>query len=317
MTAKFVLTLDTEIAWGTFYWRGFEYYRLHFDQFRPLVRRFIAQLETHEVSATWAFVGHLMLDHCDGEHRDVLRPRYSWFGGEDWHKYDPGTDLATDPYWYGADVLALVRGMRTPQEIGTHTFSHVHLSDPECTPEIARSQVESCVKLGAAQGIKIESLVFPRDGVGHLAQFSDLGIRSFRGAEQVWYSSFSGLPRRICSVLDQTFAIQPPVYRQADLNVEHGLLNVPGSNFLFAFDRYHRFIPAASRVTKIKKGIRKAIENDAIYHLAFHPEHLGSSEKMYEVFDSVFAYLDECRAKGLIEVSTMREVCDEYWAGRR
>ncbi len=38
-------------------------------------------------------------------------------------------------------------------------------------------------------------------------------------------------------------------------------------------------------MVKIKKGINRAINEGAIYHLAFHPFHLGSSEKMFEVFD--------------------------------
>ncbi len=317
MAATFILTLDTELAWGTFYWKGYEYYKYHFDNYRRLVRRLIDQLEYYNISATWAFVGHLFLDKCDGIHADVLRPRYKWFNGDDWHKYDPGTDLDSDPYWYGADVLELVRSMNVQQEIGTHTFSHVHMADPECTPDIARSQIESCVKLGREHGLEIKSLVFPRDEVGHLDVFSALGIESYRGVEEVWYVSLSGLPRRVCSVLDQLLAISPPVYKLHDLKVEHGLVNIPGSNFLFAFDRYHKFIPAASRVAKIKKGIRLAIEENAIYHLAFHPEHLGSSEKMFEVFDDVFKYLDEYRRAGLIEVKTMSDICDEYWRQRR
>ena len=162
--ATFILTLDTEIAWGTFYWKGFNYYKYHFDNYRPLVRRFAAQLDEYKISATWAFVGHLFLDHCDGVHADVLRPKYEWFNGEDWHKYDPGTNLETDPYWYGSDILELVKSMKTPQEIGTHTFSHVHMADPACTPDIARSQVEKCIELGLEHDLNIRSLVFPCSG---------------------------------------------------------------------------------------------------------------------------------------------------------
>ena len=36
--------------------------------------------------------------------------------------------------------------MKTPQEIGTHTFSHVFLNDPAVTPEIARAQIKASVE---------------------------------------------------------------------------------------------------------------------------------------------------------------------------
>lgn len=313
MAGRFLLTLDTEIAWGTFYWKGFVYYKKHFDNYRTLVRRFIGLLDKYEISATWAFVGHLMLDHCDGLHADVLRPRYSWFNYEDWHKYDPGSDISKDPHWYGSDILEWVRSMQTPQEIATHTFSHVHMADIECTAEIARSQVESCILLGQKHGLVIESLVFPRDEIAHLDQFAELGITCYRGAEEVWCSATGGLLRRICGVLDQFCAITPPVYKIEELHIHHGLLNIPGSNFLYSYDRYHRWIPTFSRIVKIKKGINKAIDENAIYHLVFHPFHLGSSDRMFDVFDRVLAYVADKRAQGLLEVNTMKEVCTDFW----
>lgn len=308
MTARFVLSLDTEIAWGTFYWEGFHYYRRHFDDYRALITRFISLLERYEISATWAFVGHLFLHSCDGRHADVLRPRYGWFGGEDWHKYDPGTNWRTDPWWYAPDIVEAVVNMRTLQEIATHTFSHVVIGDPQCTPEIARSQVEACIRVAEPTGRRIESLVFPRDSVGHLDVFADLGIRTYRGVEQAWYFRFGPRAGKILHLIDQALALPSPVYDIAGLELNHGLLNVPSSQFLLAYDRYHGFVPTASRVAKVRRSIDRAVRGGAVFHLAFHPFHLGSSEQMFEVFERIFAHVARRRSEGSLAVATMGDI---------
>ena len=230
MSGVFVLSLDTEIAWGTFTWGGTTYYRRHFDNYRSNVRRFMDLMDTYRISATWAFVGHLMLDGCDGLHPEAPAPRFSWYG-KDWYDVDPGTAAEDSPWWYAPDVLEQVRAMRTPQEIGTHGFSHVFLNDPEVTPEMARAQIEASVRVGRERGLTIESLVFPRDGVAHLDQYAALGITSYRGAEQIAYNTLSRPLRRAAGLCDHIAGGTPPVYGWQDLETQYGLLNIPGSTF--------------------------------------------------------------------------------------
>lgn len=307
MTGTFVLSLDTEIAWGTYTWGGLDYYRRHFDSYRENVRRFIELMERYEIPATWAFVGHLMLDGCNGHHPEAPAPKFSWYG-RDWYAEDPGTDATRDPWWYAPDVLDRVLVMRTPQEIGTHTFSHVFLNDPAVTPEIARAQVAASIEVGRKRGLAIESLVFPRDGVAHLDQFADLGITNYRGAEQLSYMALARPLRRAAGLCDHAAGLTPPVYRWDDLESHHGLLNIPGSTFALAYDRYHRFVPTAARIAKFRRGIQTACARDGIFHLAFHPFHLGSSERMFGLFESCFRIAAEARDAGRLDILTMRDV---------
>lgn len=307
MTGTFVLSLDTEIAWGTFTWGGTDYYRRHFDSYRPNVHRFIDMLDGYGIPATWAFVGHLMLEECDGDHPEAPGPAYG-SSNTPWYAMDPGTNRATDPWWYAPDILERVLSMRTAQEIGTHTFSHVFLDDPAVTPEMARAQIAASIEVASKWGLQIESLVFPRDGVGHLDQFAPLGITNFRGPEETGYNSFSRPVRRVAGLADHITGGTPPVYRWTDLRTEHGMLNIPGSTFGLAYDRYHRFVPTGARLAKFRRGLRAATEQDAIFHFAFHPFHLGSSEKMFDLFDMYFRMIAEARDAGRIEVMTMRDV---------
>lgn len=307
MTGAFVLSLDTEVAWGTFTWGGTTYYRQHFDDYRQNVRRFIAMMDEYEIPATWAFVGHLMLDHCDGNHPEAPAPEFPWYG-RPWYETDPGTNADQDPWWYAPDILDRVMTMKTPQEIGTHTFSHVFLNDPAVTPEIARAQVQASLDVAQARGLTVESLVFPRDGVAHLDQFAPLGITNYRGAEQIAYNALARPIRRAAGLCDHIVGGPPPVYRWEDLQSLHGLLNIPGSTFALAFDRYHRLVPVAARVAKFRHGIQAAGDRDAIFHLAFHPFHLGSSERMFDLFRRYFEIAAKARDAGQINILTMRDI---------
>lgn len=307
MTGTFVLSLDTEVAWGTFTWGGTTFYRRHFDDYRPNVRRFIALMDEYRIPATWAFVGHLMLDECDGNHPEAPAPEFSWYG-RPWYETDPGTDAVRDPWWYAPDVLDRVLAMKTPQEIGTHTFSHVFLNDPAVTPEMARAQIAASVDVAKKRGLTIESLVFPRDGVAHLDQYAALGITNYRGAEEIGYNALARPIRRAAGLCDHLAGGTPPVYRWSDLKIRHGLLNIPGSTFALAYDRYHRFVPTAARVTKFRRGVEAAIDRDAIFHLAFHPFHLGSSERMFDLFRHYFDIVAKHRDAGRLNVLTMRDI---------
>lgn len=307
MTGTFVLSLDTEIAWGTFTWGGTQYYRQHFDSYRENVGRFIKLMDEYAIPSTWAFVGHLMLDGCDGNHPEAPAPEFPWYG-RSWYDTDPGTNSLKDPWWYAPDILDRVRAMKTPQEIGTHTFSHVFLNDPAVTPEIARAQIKASVDVARDRGLTIESLVFPRDGVAHLDQFAALGITSYRGAEEIGYNALARPLRRAAGLCDHFAGGTPPVYRWRNLESQHGLLNIPGSTFALAYDRYHRFIPTAARIAKFRRGLEAAERNDAIFHLAFHPFHLGSSKQMFELFERYFIIAAKARDAGRIDILTMRDI---------
>src|SRR5687767_9232224 len=101
----FVLSLDTELAWGSFDHTPVAAFANRYPDLRGTIRRLLDLFERYELSATWAVVGHLFLDSCqrggDGRaHPECLRPQYRWYP-HDWLGADPCTDRHTDPLWYG------------------------------------------------------------------------------------------------------------------------------------------------------------------------------------------------------------------------
>ena len=303
----FLLTLDTELAWGTFDRGGVTKYGRLFERTRPCIRRLLDLLDEYSIPATWAFVGHLLLDRCAREdgttHPQVLRPSYSWYPG-DWHSLDPATDLARDPFWYGTDILEWVRGRQVPHEIGTHTFSHVIMDDPACTREIAVSQLAACRRLHETHGLELTSLVFPRNRVAHLDVLREAGIVAYRGPEESWLRSLRGKARRAGHFAHRLLALPPPTYR-LDGRIQDGLVNLPASMLLLPYHGARRFIPAWSRLHQARAGILGAAKRGEIFHLSFHPFNLPTSERLFGILERIFRLVAELRGRREILPRTM------------
>lgn len=309
----FVLSLDTEIAWGAFDRGGLSRYRRHYDNVRPVVERLLALLDRYEIPATWAFVGHLLLDHCerspDGTtHPDILRPSYRWYP-HDWHHLDPGTDVERDPWWYGPDLLDMVLRASVQHEIGTHTFSHIIAGDPDCTREIFRSQLVACIELHRARGLDLTSIVYPRNKIAFLDVLPELGFTAYRGGETQWYASLSPRLNKAAHLLDRSLALTPPTYA-LDALIEGRLTNIPSSMFYMARDGTRRLVPIQSRVRQAHRGLTRAVERGELFHLWFHPFNLASDPRLFDGLEEVLRNADSLRNAGNLRVLTMRQTAE-------
>jgi hypothetical protein len=304
----FVISLDTELIWGSFDHIAPQSFAARYPNVRGTIRRLIELFERHDVPATWAVVGHLFLGSCargaDGHpHPECVRPRHRWFAG-DWLGLDPCTDRLTDPLWYGDDIVDWLLAARTPQEIGSHSFSHVIFGDRGCSADVARSELRACAEQALRRGITLKSFVFPRNSEGHHELLREFGITAFRGQDPTWYRQFPRAPRRIAHLLDQAVAVAPPVSQPSERLP--GLWNIPGSMLWMYREGARRFVPLASRVRKAKRGLRRASEQGAVFHLWCHPFQLSiDRDAMMGALDDVLSEAVRMRARGELEILTM------------
>lgn len=317
MPGTFVLSLDTELAWGTLDKDGAHLYRSQLERMRERTAALLNLLQTYNVPATWAFVGHLFLDRCDrvidgqDPHPDVLAVESSR-RGRHWHDPDPATDRDRDPFWYGDDVLEMVLKSSPRHEIGCHTFSHHSLDEARVPAEVARSQLDKCRRLASERGLDLKAFVFPRNQVGHVGILGEMGFTCYRGPEVSWYTS---LPHRLAKgahFLHRMAAITPPVYR--DLVARNGVVNIPGSMFLMPPDGIRKYIPGWSRVRQASAGLRSSVERDAVFHLWFHPWNLGSSPRMLDWLERILQQADSLRATNGLRIMTMGDLAAEVLA---
>ncbi len=282
MTATFILSLDTEIAWGTDA-HLLPRYAACFDDYPAIVRRLIDLLDTYQVPATWALVGHLLLQPDDP--RALKRTPAGWYHA---------------PY-----LLDWLRAARTPHEFATHTFAHIYTD--VVSPAEWEADLRLCLDLHREHGLPaIRSLVFPRNQVKYLDTLTRLGIVAYRGVE----GRRPREQRGVRHLLNRALAVQPPTYALTGCREPNGLVNLPASQFLLAYDGIRGFIPTASRVRQARLGLEQAVRLDEVFHLWFHPFNLGTSPRMFTALETILRQVDHLRQSGTLQALTMAQAAD-------
>jgi peptidoglycan/xylan/chitin deacetylase (PgdA/CDA1 family) len=265
-----VFSVDAELGWGFSDFDQPPASRI--DGAREGWRTLLAAFESNDVPATWAVVGHLFLDSCDGRHAD--HPSIpGWFDRER-GAWNTRPDLR-----FGRDLITEVTSSPVSHDIACHSFSHVLFGDPETTHEIAYAELAAAVDAAAAAGIEFESFVFPRNSVGHRELLSEFGFRCYRGAR----SEPAGRLQRTVHKLRMA-ARTSAVGLETPTIDEYGLVNVPPSLYLFGFEGWPRGILTAlwddPVVSIAKRGIDRACNEDGLFHLWLHPNNiLGESDR--------------------------------------
>ncbi|AXR78681.1 Peptidoglycan/xylan/chitin deacetylase, PgdA/CDA1 family [Natrarchaeobaculum sulfurireducens] len=287
-----VFSLDAELGWG-----------FH-DLAEPPVQRVEAGrrgwehclelFEEFDVPATWAIVGHLLLESCDGRHAAHPAPA-GWFERErtDWRDRE---DLRFAP-----DLVDAVLASSVDHEFASHSFSHVLFGQPEVDREIAAAELERAVDLAAEWDQSIDSFVYPRNDIGHRDVLAEYGVRAYRGRS----------PTRdgVRGLFDAAVRSQSPLVRPTV--DEYGLVNVPASLFLFGFEGPARTVTESvwtdPMVLQARRGIDEAAARDGIFHIWFHPNNLTRPRDARRL-RTILAYVDRTRRGTGLEVETMADV---------
>jgi len=307
----FMVSIDTELAWG-----GFDHptrearWKLE-EGSREAIRRLLELFERYEISATWAVIGHLFLDSCEcGEgraHPEIPRPNHAWLQG-DWFQFDPCSAAAEAPLWYAPDVIRALSEAKPRQEIGSHSFSHVIFGDPGCSAEAAKGDIEACVRAAGQRGIRLRSMVYPRNRIGHESVLRECGFLSYRGVDPAWFAPLPRYLRRPAHFLDDLLALPPPTVtpRRQD-----GLWVIPGSMMFQGLDGLRGLIPSSCRTRRCLTGLARAAERREIFHVWFHPVNFVTRiNEMLKAFEPVLRTAAQLRDQGAIENVTMGDLAE-------
>ncbi|MFC4438068.1 MULTISPECIES: polysaccharide deacetylase family protein [Natrialbaceae] len=287
-----VISLDAEIGWG--------FHDLESpptDRVESGRRGWSVMLELcaeYDIPATWAVVGHLMLESCDGTHADHPAPE-GWFARErnDWWDRD---DLR-----FGPDLVRGILDSDVDHEFASHSFSHVLFGRSETERELAVAELERSIELATEWDQTIDSFVYPRNDVGHRDVLAESGISAYRGRSP----TRDGIRGVFDSTLrDRSMVVEPTVD-------EHGLVNVPASLFLFGFEGPARTVAESvwddPMVVLARRGIDEAAASDGIFHVWLHPNNL-THERDDRRMKAILAYIDRCRSETDLTVETMADV---------
>lgn len=293
-----VLSIDAELGWG------------HHDRIRPPERRIstarrswirlLHMLDEYDLPATWAVVGHLFLNNCDGQHVDHPAPA-------DWFAREHGEWKCRPELRFGYGIIEATQAATADHEIACHSFSHVEFGSVDTSQALARAEIEASIRAARDYDIKFDSFIFPRNKVAYRDILADYGFTCYRGHSQERRSN-SPLMRTAQKLVRATITAPPLVEPYID---EYGLVDVPASMYLFGLEDHLR--TAAETVwgdpmfELAKRGIDRAAKNGGLFHLWFHPNDLIDPEDNDRV-KRVLAYLASVRDATPLTVKTMRSV---------
>ncbi len=316
-TGYFLFSLDTELAWG-----HFDSDSLRRKEFSPdgsrerrSIELILDALEEFNIIATWAVVGHLFYERC--EKCDEC-PIADWKG--EYQSFEEAYETS-HPLWYGADVIHTLLTRGAQHEIAFHGYTHKVFDENTMSEEAARTEIREWLKVSKGKGIAPQTVIFPRDKVGHLRVFSEAGFTCYRSEEKppkLFTLKYVG---KLIKSIDHILALSaPPVY---ELNgVEPcGLVNLPPSQYFFGFNRGLEMILDSLnlhtlRVHRMIKGVRKAADEKKVVHIWAHPWGFRT-RKDIEKLRYLFGYVADEVSKGRIRSVGMAELAKKVMEQRK
>lgn len=307
MKPTFILSIDTELAWGT---RGAEYFCSDYEGTRAVIQRLLGLFAQYEIRATWAVVGHLFLSECARNEEGVVHPQIirpeGWVGKNDWFSIDPVSSRDVAPIWYGDDIVQAIQACKPQQEIGSHSFSHFYAD--ACSRESFASDTAEAVRISQTMGVRPVSYVFPQNRTNHLDVLKEQGFITYRGADENWYRSLPHLLKKVTHMVDDYCIPTAPVVFP---RIEQGLVNIPGSWFYGHARGWAKYVSRGMRVRKAKSGIRRAIKQNGVFHLWFHPFNLASDpEGLLGGLEEILSFVRDLQQAGKLEVRPMGELAE-------
>ena len=298
------LSVDAELGWG---WHDLPSPPAdRIEAGRSGWQRLQALFDEYAVPATWAIVGHLFLDSCDGRHEDHPTP-------DGWFQRETGEWRARPDLRFGNGLVRELQSASVDHDIGSHTFSHVPLWNSKTNQETARAELERSVETAADRGLSLESFIYPRNRVGHRDLLAECGFSTYRGHRpRTWVDNTETLGTVAKLVRGTVPGTRPPIVEPSI--DEFGLVNVPASLYLFGFEGRARSVAEAvyadPMVLKAKRGIDAVADSDGVFHMWLHPNNLVA-ERDFTRVEAILSLIDKRRRAGDIDIATMAAVAEK------
>lgn len=243
-TGAVTISIDLELAWGNWDNLGAAHIR-HLDAERSIVKRLLQLFDSYEVPVTWAFVAAL-LEPSEARGR---------VGGE--------------RLWYGPDLIEAIVSARVRHDLGSHGGRHKYfdaLTEAEAEDDLAFAR-----SVHAAQGLPLQSFVFPRNQVAKTHVLSRHGVRVYRGVDHAWHQRIrqhSIALGRAANLLDKLVPFPP---ESVVPETDGALVRLPGSMLLLGRAGVRSLAPRRALAAKLQKGLTAAAQEKRVFHLWFHP----------------------------------------------
>lgn len=304
------MSIEVELAWGLKESRDYQGLSQDRERETAAMDSILSISENDDVPLTFDFVGHLLLEGCDGNH---------YHGHpEGWFDKDPGTDVTRDPLWYAPDLVEKVLDVEVEHEVATHTFSHLWVD--QVKPEVIRWELERVKELHEKRDLdRPKSLVFPQNRTPTSYEpLVDSGIKVVRVSPQD--EARVSKPRMLWNDLFSKSPHDGPAMNE-------GVLETYGSHRASLTGNYlphgkkpphlfYRLLPIPKgywkerHKRKLKNELEQVMEEGSHIHLWSHLWEMSNEHQM-EIFRDLMDIVGEKKKEGL-KVRTMKQLWKNY-----
>ncbi len=183
-------------------------------------------------------------------------------------------------------------------EMAWHGATHQPLSQ-DVSDECLTLELELASRFFTAINSRPETIVFPRNRVGHLKRLLGAGFKTYRDSdEQGVFSKVVNLSKEFNWL--SPCEMSPP--RQRD-----GWWVCPPGHFLNWPSGVRAAVPVALTVARWKSMLCDAAERGGYVHMWFHPHNLITAPAILTSFEAILNYAGELKRKGYLSNPTMEQ----------
>ena len=295
--ATFTLSLDCEGLWGMADQekgvRAGVICDRSLQQAYDLIRRV---LEQNQIAATCAFVsafaaGREAVRQQIGLLRSLAEAKPEWYV----HSLAAIREDRLDG-WMGDRFY---REMRSAgHEMAWHGATHLSLADS--TPDAAvELELEFAERMFEVLGHRPETVVFPRNEVGHLPRLLAAGFTTYRAARPGHALARLAGAAREWNVWDRGTQVHPVMSQGWSVSPAGYFLNWPAG--------LRGLVPAAVTVQRWTSLLRAAVADGQYVHMWFHPHNLVTAPAMQETFTAVMCEVGKFVRSGDLAAVTMAD----------
>lgn len=323
MNGVFIISLDFELLWGVKDLAICEDYKKNVLGGRVAIPHILEVFEKYDIHATWATVG-IMLNQSKQELIDNIptnRPQYDNIMCSAYsHLDEVGNSEIQDKYHYANELLLQILKTKN-QEVGSHTYSHYYCLEKGADRESFQDDISKSINiLGEKYGIKVQSIVFPRNQFlkENINYIKEKGIICYRGNPKRGYKNYDNFLKKffqkIIRFADAYIPILGPMTYEHEFTEKP--VNVCASRFLRPYSSVA--VLEKMKVQRIKRQMRDAAKNKKMFHLWWHPHNFGiNQDKMLNELDDILAYFKELESNYGMRSMSMGEYATELENDRK
>lgn len=309
MSATFILSLDCEGKWGMAD-RITPYHDHHLttDKLRAAYLALTALFARYEVPATFAFVMAFLLSGAEQEAVDELFPDHP--AGRAWLADFRAAQARGDMNgWTLPEALTIVSGDGR-HEVACHGFSHLPLDEASTPREFADRELVACDRVARMRGLTIETMVFPRNRVGHVDLLPGHGVSGYR--ERL--ARGSGRIAQAAALASEFNLFERP---QPDaVPVPDRAIAIPSGHFFNWRVGARRMVPRWTTAMRWRNLMETAKTGDVV-HLWLHPHNIITGPETLPLLERVLRDVARLRDAGRLEVQTQASYCRALAARHR